>query len=287
MAQLLEEKLESMYGATAKGEPVAAAIRERDLARLRKLLDEDPALVHAGDARSNQPIHWAVMTRQLDMIDELLRRGADVNAQRGDGARPIQLTNGDYGYRGWVHARDAPTTPRQVLDHLRARGASVDICTACYIGDIARVRELLAGDPSLANRPSDYVSYYPCSGTPMRNAAGAGHIDIVKLLLEYGADPNLPEEEIAPRGHGLYAAVYNGHYDIAKLLLDHGAYPNPPVESSADAVGIAIARGDKRMIELLAVHGATWEIHMQPGKGLTYPDIVATGLRRSMNILAT
>jgi hypothetical protein len=59
----------------------------------------------------------------------------------------------------------------------------------------------------------------------MRNAAGAGHIQIVKLLLEHGADPNLLEEGIAPRGHGLYAAVSNGHYDIAKLLLEHGAYP--------------------------------------------------------------
>jgi RNA polymerase sigma factor (sigma-70 family) len=286
MARLLETRFASLHGATAKGEPIAMAIRERDLARLRRLLDKDPSLVHAGDARSNQPIHWAVMTRQLDMIDELLHRGADINAQRGDGARPIQLTNGDYGYRGWVHARDAPATPRQVLDHLRARGAYVDICTACYIGDIARVRELLADDASLANRPSDYVSYYACSGTPMRNAAGGGQIDIVKLLLDHGADPNLPEEGIAPRGHGLYAAVYNGHYDIAKLLLEHGAYPNPPVESSADGVGIAIARGDKRMIELLALHGATWEIHMHPGEGLTYADIVATGLRRSINILA-
>jgi hypothetical protein len=40
------------------------------------------------------------------------------------------------------------------------------------------------------------------------------------------------------------------------------------------------------MIELLASHGATWEIHMHPGDGLTYADIVATGLRRSMPILA-
>ena len=58
----------------------------------------------------------------------------------------------------------------------------------------------------------------------------------MKLLLDYGADPNLAEEGIAPRGHGLYAAICNGHYEIAELLLDHGAYPNPPVESSADAV---------------------------------------------------
>ena len=31
----------------------------------------------------------------------------------------------------------------EVLAHLRSRGAECDLCTACYIGDIARVRELL------------------------------------------------------------------------------------------------------------------------------------------------
>ena len=36
---------------------------------------------------------------ERDMQVELLARGADHNAARFDGARPIQLTNGDYGYR--------------------------------------------------------------------------------------------------------------------------------------------------------------------------------------------
>jgi hypothetical protein len=36
------------------------------------------------------------MTRQVEIIDELLARGADIEAVRSDGARPIQLTNGDY-----------------------------------------------------------------------------------------------------------------------------------------------------------------------------------------------
>ena len=110
--------------------------------------------------------------------------------------------------------------------------------------------------PALANRVSDYVTYYMGSGTPLRNAGAKGHIEIVKLLLERGADPNLPEEGIAPYGHGLYSAVYNGHFEVAKLLLENGAYPNPEVESSADALSIAIRYGDQKMIELLASYGA-------------------------------
>jgi ankyrin repeat protein len=80
----------------------------------------------------------------------------------------------------------------------------------------------------------------------------------VQLLLHHGADPNLPEEQIAPRGKALYLAVQHGHYEIAKLLLERGAFPNPPVESSGDALWIAREwRPDARMEQLLLSYGAT------------------------------
>jgi ankyrin repeat protein len=263
LEQLLESRYASLYGASALGEPIAAAIRGRDSAEMRRLLDAAPDLIHAGDGRSSQPIHWAVMTRQVDVIDELLARGADIEARRQDGARPIQLSNGDYHYRGW---RDVPaavtTTPADILAHLRARGAHVDMGTAASIGDLARVRELLDQDPSLANRVSDYVTYYAGSGAPLKNAAAGGHLEIVQLLLAHGADPNLPEEGIAPHGHALYSAVYNGHYEVAKLLLEHGAYPSPAVESSADALSIAILRKDQPMIELLCSWGSSRSVEL-------------------------
>jgi uncharacterized protein len=263
LAKLLEARIARTQGASSKGEAVAEAIRQHDLEKVRGLLHASPELLHAGDGRSNQPIHWAVMTRQIDVIDELLSRGADINAARFDGARPIQLTNGDYHYRGW---RDVPqnwsTTPEQVLEHLRARGAYYDINTACHCGDLQRVRELLDRDPSLANRLSEYVTYYAGSGSPLKNAAAKGHIEVVKLLLERGADPNLPEEGIAPHGHALYAAVANGHYEVANLLLERGAHPNPEVESSADALSRAIMNSDKRMVDLLCSYGAVRAVHL-------------------------
>ena len=263
LASLLQARLAETRNASPRGEAVAAAIRERDLPKVRSLLDASAERLHAGDERSNQPIHWAVMTRQIDLIDELLARGADIDAPRGDGARPIQLTNGDYHFRGWRDVpRDWPTTPDEVLAHLRARGAYCDIGTACHIGDRARVRELLDQDPSLANRVSEYVTYYVGSGAPLRNAAAAGDLAIVELLLERGADPNLPEEGIAPHGHALYSAVANRHLEIARRLLEHGAFPNPEVESSADALSRAISNSDQPMIDLLCSHGAARALHL-------------------------
>jgi ankyrin repeat protein len=280
MVKLLESRLASLHDASARGEPVAAAIRARDLARVRELLDATPTLLHAGDGRSSRPIHWAAMTRQLGLIDELLARGADIDAERVDGARPIHLGNGDYFYRGW---RDVPsdvkTTPREVYEHLVARGAEVDAGMAAATGNIARMRELLARDPSLARRASHYNSGYVGSGTPLQNAAGGGHLEMVELLLAHGADPNVPEEGIAPHGKALYSAVYHRHYDIAKRLLERGAYPSQEVESSADTVWIAIRNRDRRMLELLVAHGAVWSIPIDLDASLTYRDLAALRAR--------
>jgi ankyrin repeat protein len=263
MQVLLASKLGATHNATERGEPVAEAIRAHDLSAVTRLLDADPGLLHAGDKGSSQPMHWATMTRQLDVIDELLTRGAKIDARRMDGACPIHLCNGDYNYRGWRDVpKDWPTSPADVLAHLQARGAYVDINTAAHTGNLTRVRQLLDQDPSLANRPGEHGGYYLGGGTPLKNAAATGRLDIVRLLLERGADPNLPEEQIAPKGHALYSAVYNGHYEIAKLLLEHGAYPSPPVESSADALSIAISRGDEKMVELLCSYGSARSVDL-------------------------
>ena len=285
MERLLSRKFAELHGASDDGEPVASAIRDFHLEKVRALLDASPHLINAGDRGSSQPIHWATMTRQTDVIDELLRRGADIDAKRLDGARPIHLTNGDYTYRGW---RDVPrhvkSTPGDVYKHLVSRGAYVDVWMAALKGDLERVRELIDQTPSLVNESNEYNSYYGGSGSPLKNAAAAGHLEIVKLLLDRGADPNLPAEGIAPNGHALYSAVYSGHYEIAELLLERGANPNAPAESSGDAVWIAIRDGDLKMVALLASHGATWEIPIDEGP-LKYDDIVATGLKRSVEVL--
>lgn len=258
LGRLLRERYARLKGATDEGEPVAAAIRAHDRAGVARLLDANPALLHTGDARSNQPIHWATMTRQPELVDLLLGRGANLEARRADGARPIHLVNGDYHFRGRRDVpSDWPVSASQMLDQLLARGALCDMGVACHRGDIARVREILERDPGAANRLPDYITYYLGSGAPLRNAAQQGHLEIVQLLLDHGADPNLREEEIAPHGHALYAAAAHGHHAIARLLLEHGAYPNPEVESSADALTMAIDRGDTEMVQLLCRYGAS------------------------------
>jgi ankyrin repeat protein len=257
LAGFLESTLRERFHIVAEGPAIAEAIRARDRARVRSMLEKQPALVHAADERGNQPIHWAVLTRQMDLVDDLLARGADINAMRPDGARPLDLTRGDYHYRSWY--RDLPwnaVRKHEVLvGYLLARGAFYDISVAAKVGDAERVAALLDQDPGLVNRVPAWCSYY--SGLPLRCAAANGHLAVVKLLLDRGANPNEPEFDIAPFGGALHAAIGNRHHDVVKLLLEHGANPNAEVESSGNCLTIAkFARAPRKTRELLISYGA-------------------------------
>jgi ankyrin repeat protein len=239
LGDFLEEWLAFNYHIVPGGEEIAAAIKDFDEVRVRALLDARPELVVAADARGNQPIHWGALTRQLWLIDLLLERGADIEARRPDGARPINLTSGDYYYRAWY--RDLPASGLRsaevVTGFLLARGAYCDLAVAAKIGYYRRAVELLDADAALVNRLPDYVGFY--NGLPLRNAAGAGHMEVVKLLLDRGANVNEPEPRVAPFGGALHAAVSGRHYAIVRLLLERGANADAMVESSGDVLHMA------------------------------------------------
>jgi ankyrin repeat protein len=85
---------------------------------------------------------------------------------------------------------------------------------AVFIGDTARVRALLARHPYLATMIDGR------GDQPILHAARNGDTEIVRLLVEHGADVNFAND----RGHTvLYCAGGHGHLDTLRLLLAHGA----------------------------------------------------------------
>ena len=93
-----------------------------------------------------------------------------------------------------------------------------------------------------------------CGGwNAMFFAASKGHKDVVKVLLDKGSNPNWIDE----RNMSVIAkASNNGHEDVVKLLLDGGADPNLGFVCETLPLHNAAYHGYKNIVKLLIERGA-------------------------------
>ena len=92
----------------------------------------------------------------------------------------------------------------------------------------------------------------------LRRAAGRGHVEVVKVLLDAGANPDgLPNDDGIP----LVIATYRGDAVIVKMLLDAGANPNhrAAIEKEHFAIEAAVQAGRPKIAKMLLDAGANIE----------------------------
>jgi ankyrin repeat protein len=184
-------------------------------ARLKTYLDTVAAYARSPHA---QPIGGPIAD-ELGLADEFLRLaclnyGDDDPARRARAAELLQ---------------DNP------------RLASATIYTAAAVGDVAGTRSFLENDPTLPNAqggpfdwpPLLYVAYGRIDDRP----PGRSSVEVARLLLDAGADPNAGYlwEGLSPPFTALTGALGSGEDDppahahglqLARLLLERGADPN-------------------------------------------------------------
>ena len=238
------------------------AIIARDSRKIGAVLRRQPNLAQASDAVGNNALHWSVITRQLKLIERFAALGTPIDAERADGFTPvlIAVNGGCNSYRA-ARDRSHPSIRSMfvIVGYLLARGAKYTISVAAAVGDQERIEQLLHKDRGLASRlDSARVS-------PLSYASQGGYLQIVRLLLEHGADPNTPEGD-APDGLALYLACAGNHLEVARLLLEHGANPNAGLDSCMHCVNITrVYHGEQAepLEQLLRRHGAyTQPYHM-------------------------
>ncbi len=104
---------------------------------------------------------------------------------------------------------------------------------------LAELLEEMAYDDEFCEQPVDLNARY-CEDTRLHRIAHRGNVWCARLLLEAGADPNIPGDlSVSP----LYWAVRSGNLGLAKLLLDHGARVDVRNEFGSNDLGACSPRG--------------------------------------------
>ncbi|MGN6430483.1 MAG: ankyrin repeat domain-containing protein [Gaiellaceae bacterium] len=130
-----------------------------------------------------------------------------------------------------------------------------DIFEAAALGETARLRELLDGDPSLAN------AFGADGFHPLGLACFFGHLDAARVLLERGADVDALSRNEHIQTAAIHAAAASSadeatRCELVKLVLEHGADPNLPQGGGFRAIDAARQNGDERLERLLKDRGA-------------------------------
>jgi hypothetical protein len=156
-----------------------------------------------------------------------------------------------FGGVDWSHAASLRFGP------LPAVKVPHTIYDAARNGDLSTVATFLASDPALANsKDTD-------GQTPLYQAAWRGREDVVRLLLQKGADANSKDR------YGetpLHVAANNGRLGVVQVLLANKANVNAKSDSGWTPLHRAALGDQKAVAEVLLAKGADVNAKAQDGR---------------------
>jgi ankyrin repeat protein len=192
-AQLLRER-----GAAVD---LATACLLDDADEVRRQLQEDASQAARPGPGASTPLACA---RRLEVARLLVEAGAPLDADDGEGEAPLTAALG----------RGAHDVARFLLE----QGAQATACQLAALGDVAALTQRLDDDPG-ALTATDLIGLLSVRGTPLHAAVHHGHEEVVRLLLERGADVNARCDMGQTALHNCSVPA------IARRLLDAGADP--------------------------------------------------------------
>jgi ankyrin repeat protein len=140
----------------------------------------------------------------------------------------------------------------EIAAALLSRGPDLDVFEAATVGDAKRVAALVDADRSLANAVARD------GFTPLGLASFFKRREVVKVLLERGANANLPSRDqgFAPLHSAVATDAGASDRDIVRLLLEAGADANAKSGEGGTPLHSAAFTGDVEIAELLLANAA-------------------------------
>ncbi|XP_063991506.1 ankyrin repeat and KH domain-containing protein 1 isoform X7 [Diachasmimorpha longicaudata] len=191
------------------------------------------------------PLMEAASAGHVDIVSLLIAHGADVNAQSTSGNTPLM-----YGCAGGHE---------DVVKVLLEAGANVEdhnenghtpLMEAASAGHVPVAKILLENGAGINTHSNEFKE------SALTLACYKGHLDMVRFLLEAGADQEHKTDEMHT---ALMEASMDGHVEVARLLLDSGAQVNMPTDSFESPLTLAACGGHVDLAMLLIERGANIE----------------------------
>ena len=196
------------------------AINAGDHAEIQRLLTGTDGIESQRDPEGRTALHLAVIANDRTAVKALLDSDVDVDAVDHAGFRAIHYTY--WKDLMWHRSKASPDLTELLLN----AGARDTPALAAARGDLDAVKAFVAADPSAVNDSENLQK------RPLSAAVEGGHREIVRFLLDNGADPGLPESRLCPYGASLMTATVQDDLEVARWLLEAGADPNGHVDSS-------------------------------------------------------
>lgn len=200
--------------AAAQAAPLVEAAERGDRAAVQRLLDAGTP-VDQRDSRGRTALLAATHADRVDVARLLITRGADVNAQDAMQDSPFLYA----GARGRLAILKLTLAAGADLASTNRYGGTALIPAAHY-GHVETVRELLK--TKIAIDHVNRLGWTALLEAVILGDGGPAHTQIVRLLLDAGADPNKPDAQgVSPLAH----ARQRQQAEVAALLQRAGARP--------------------------------------------------------------
>jgi ankyrin repeat protein len=236
-------------------------------AEIARILIAAGAKVNIPEANKITPLLMAITNNEADAADILIQNGAEINASDFWGRTPlwaaVEMRDIEYSRSG-QHDVDRDRM-LQLIHKLLDRGANPNARTA----EVPPTRRYLMGLGDLS-----WVDF--TGQTPFLRAALSGDVTVMRLLLEKGADPNIPTfggttALMAASGVNWVVAQtftepMTAQLDAMKLCLEKNADVNAANSMGLTAVFGTANRGADELLTFLVDHGARLDLKDKEGR---------------------